>query len=83
VQQTNLFPQFKTIVIFVPLIMATLARNVLQIPLPKFHDSNDVVTHVGKLAKVCVMNGEGTNAHKITIFPYHIKREKYKLVHFL
>jgi hypothetical protein len=64
-QKTNLFSQFITVVIHVPPTMAIVAPNVLQIPLPKFHDSNDVVTHIGKLAKVCVTNGEDIDAHKL------------------
>ncbi len=68
-QQTNLFSQFITIVIHVPLAMVIVAPNVLQIPLPKFHDGNDVVIHIGRLTKVCVMNGEDIDAHKLQLFP--------------
>jgi hypothetical protein len=49
--------------------MTIVAPNVLQIPLPKFHDGNDVVTHIGRLAKVCVTNGEDIDAHKLQYFP--------------
>jgi hypothetical protein len=49
--------------------MAIVVVNILQIPLPKFHDGNDVVTHIKSLAKICVMNGEDTNAHKLQYFP--------------
>jgi hypothetical protein len=45
--------------------MVVMATNVLQIPLPKFHDGDDAITHIGRLAKLCVMNGEDTNAHKL------------------
>jgi hypothetical protein len=48
--------------------MAIVVVNILGIPLPKFHDG-DGVTHIGRLAKVCVMNGEDTNAHKLQYFP--------------
>ncbi len=41
----------------------------MRIPLSKFHDGNDVVTCIGRLAKVCVMNGEDTNARKLQYFP--------------
>ncbi len=68
-QQTNLFSQFIVAMILVPLAMAIVSANVLQIPLPKFHDGDDVVIHIGRLAKVCVINGEDTNAHKLQYFP--------------
>jgi hypothetical protein len=45
-----------------------VAANILQIPLPKFHDGDDAVTHIGRLAKVCVMNGKNTDAHKLQYF---------------
>jgi hypothetical protein len=34
-----------------------------------FHDGNDVITHIGRLAKARVMNGEDTNAQKLQYFP--------------
>ncbi len=43
--------------------------NVLQMPLTKFHDGNDAITHIGRLAKVCVKNGEDIDAHKLQYFP--------------
>jgi len=49
-------------VINVPPKMAIVVVNILQIPLPKFHDGNDAIIHIGRLAKICVMNGEDTNA---------------------
>jgi hypothetical protein len=49
----------------VPATMAIVVVNILQIPLPKFHDGDDAITHIGRLAKLCVMNGEDTNAHKL------------------
>jgi hypothetical protein len=48
--------------------MAIVVGNVLQTPLLKFHDGNDAKTHVGKLAKGCVMNDEDTNAQKLQHF---------------
>ncbi len=48
-----------------PATMAIVVVNILQIPLPKFHDGDDAITHIGRLAKLCVMNGEDTNAHKL------------------
>jgi len=68
-QQTNLFSQFTAIVIPMPPRMAIMATNILRIPLPKFHDGDDVITHIGRLAKVCVMNGEDIDAHKLQYFP--------------
>jgi hypothetical protein len=44
--------------------MVIVATNVLRIPLPKFHDGDDAKTQIGRLAKICVTNGEDTNAHK-------------------
>jgi hypothetical protein len=52
-----------------PLPMAIVTPNILRIPFPKFDDGNDVVTHIGRLAKVCVMNGEDNDAHKLQYFP--------------
>jgi hypothetical protein len=49
--------------------MAILVTNVLRILLPKFHDGDDVITHIGKLTKVCVTNGEDIDAHKLQYFP--------------
>ncbi len=46
-------------------LMAIVVGNALQTPLPKFHDGNDAKSHVGKLAKGCVMNDEDTDAHKL------------------
>jgi hypothetical protein len=45
--------------------MAIVATKVLWIPLPKFHDGDDAVTHIGRLAKLCVTNGENIDAHKL------------------
>jgi hypothetical protein len=41
--------------------------NVLCILLPKFYDDNNVVNHVGWLAKVCVTNNEDKNAHNFIV----------------
>jgi hypothetical protein len=68
-QQTNLFSQFTIIVIPVPLAMAIVATNVLRIPLPKFHDGDDAITHIGRLTKICVTNGEDIGAKKLQYFP--------------
>jgi hypothetical protein len=67
-QQTNLFSQFTTIVIIVPPAMVITAANILQIPLPKFHDGDDVIRNIGRLAKVCVMSCEDTTTHKLQYF---------------
>ncbi len=64
-QQTNLFSQFTIGAIHVPLAMAIMATNVLWISLPKFHDGDDGIIHIGRLAKVCVTNGEDTDAQKL------------------
>jgi hypothetical protein len=52
--------------------MVIVAPNVLQIPLPKFHDGNDAVTHITRLAKVCVSNGEDIN---YSIFLQHYEEK--------
>jgi hypothetical protein len=49
--------------------MVVVVTNVLRIPLPKFHDGDDAIIHIGKLAKVCVTNGKDTDAHKLQYFP--------------
>jgi hypothetical protein len=49
--------------------MVIVTPNILRIPLPKFHDDDDVVTHIGRLAKICVMNCENNDAHKLQYFP--------------
>ncbi len=46
-----------------------MAINVLWIPLAKFHDADDVVIHIERLAKVCVTNGEDIDAHELQYFP--------------
>jgi hypothetical protein len=56
-------------IIHVLLAMAKMATNVLQIPLPKFHDGDDAIIHIGRLAKICVTNVEDTNAHKLHYIP--------------
>jgi hypothetical protein len=53
--------------------------NVLQIPLPKFHNGDDAVTHIRRLAKVCVTNGEDTNAHKLQYFPTTLRGKNVSL----
>jgi hypothetical protein len=45
--------------------MVIVAPNVLRISLPKFHDGDDVVIHIARLAKVCVTNGGDIDAHKL------------------
>jgi hypothetical protein len=49
----------------VPPIMVVMVINILQIPLPKFHDGDDVITHIGRLAKICARNGDDNDAHKL------------------
>jgi hypothetical protein len=44
-QQTTLFSQFTTIIIHVLPTIVIIATNVLQIPLPKFHDGDDTNAH--------------------------------------
>jgi hypothetical protein len=49
--------------------MVIVTINVLQISLTKFHDGNDAIIHIGRLAKVCVTNGKDIDAHKLQYFP--------------
>jgi hypothetical protein len=37
--------------------------------MPKFHDGYDAIIHIGRLAKMCVINGEDIDAHKLQYFP--------------
>jgi len=53
----------------VPLAMTIMATNILRISLPKFHDGDDAIIHIGRLAKVCVTNGEDIDAKKLQYFP--------------
>ncbi len=50
---------------FVLLIMALLAANVLCIQLPKYHDNDDPMSHLQQLTKVYVTNGENTRDYKL------------------
>ncbi len=53
-----------------PPTMAIVVGNVLWIPfMPKFHDGYDAIIHIGRLAKMCVINGEDIDAHKLQYFP--------------
>ncbi len=52
-----------------PPTMVIMAINILRIPLPKFHDGDDVVTYIGRLTKVCVMHSEDIDVHKLQYFP--------------
>ncbi len=62
------------------LAMAIVTPKVLRISLPKFHDGNDAVAHVGRLAKVCVTNGEDNDALNYSIFLQRYK-ENCELVY--
>ncbi len=55
--------------------MVVVVTNVLQIPLPKFHDGNDAIIHIGKLAKICVTNGEDILHINYNIFLQHYKEK--------
>ncbi len=45
--------------------MVIVEPNILQITLPKFHDGDDAITHIRRLTKICVMNGEDSDARKL------------------
>lgn len=55
--------------------MTTLAHNVLRVPLLKYHDEDDHVTHIWQLRQVCITNGENTHAHKLQYFPNTLRRQ--------
>jgi hypothetical protein len=69
-----IFP-IHTTVILVPLAMVIVVGNVLWIPLPKFHDGDDAIIHIGRLTKICVTNSEAINAHKLEYFPTTLWRK--------
>jgi hypothetical protein len=50
---------------FVPPIMALPTVNVLCIQLPKYHDNDDLVSHLRQFTKVCVTNGKNIPDHKL------------------
>jgi len=52
-----------------------MATNVLRISLPKFHDGDDAIIHIGRLAKVCVTNGEDTDAKNYNVFLQHYEEK--------
>ncbi len=45
--------------------IAIIPINVLRIQLLKYHDNDDHVLHIWQLTKVCVINGEDINDHKL------------------
>jgi hypothetical protein len=47
----------------------------LKVPLPKYHDGDDPMTHVKQLTHVCIMNGENIYVHKLQNFPNTLKRQ--------
>jgi hypothetical protein len=49
--------------------MVALMANALKVPLPKYHDGDDPMTHV------CIMNGENIYVHKLQYFPNTLKRQ--------
>jgi hypothetical protein len=66
----------------VPPTMVIVAPKVLRIPLPKFHDGDDAIIHIGRLTKVYVTNGEDTDAHKLQLFLQHYE-EKMRVCLFI
>jgi len=47
--------------------------NVWCIQPPKYHDNDDLMSHLQKLTKVCVTNKEDTNNHKLQYFLNSLK----------
>jgi len=64
-QQTNLFSHFIVVVIHVPPINGDSGTKCIMNTVTQFHDGDDVIIHIGRLTKVCVMNGEDIDAHKL------------------
>ncbi len=60
--------------------MVTLMANALEIPLPKYHDGDDWMTHVKQWTHVCIMNGENIYVHKLQYFPKHFEKTSNRLV---
>jgi hypothetical protein len=67
-------PTTVTIVMNVNPLMAIIHVNVLRIKLPKYHDNDGHVIHIRQLTKVCVINGEDIDDHKLQYFSNFIKR---------
>jgi hypothetical protein len=44
--------------------MVVVPTNVLHIQLPMYHE-NDPIIHIRQLTKICVINGEDTDDHKL------------------
>jgi hypothetical protein len=74
-KKTTLTTLIITSTMFVPPIMVLLATNVLCIQLPKYHDSDDPMSHLQQLTKVCVTNGKNIEDHKLQYFPNSLKRK--------
>lgn len=61
--------------------------NVLWIQLPKYHDNDDLASHIWQLTKVWMTNGENIEDHKLQYFPIFLKRRvaywfsKYETMH--
>jgi hypothetical protein len=47
----------------------------LKVPLPKYHDGDDQMTHVKQLTHVCIMNDENVYVHKFQYFPNTLRRQ--------
>jgi hypothetical protein len=55
--------------------MVALVANALKIPLPKYHDGDDQMTHVKQLTHVCIIYGENIYVSKLQYFPNALKRQ--------
>ncbi len=43
--------------------------------MPKYYDGDDLMTHLKQFTKICVINGENIDVHKVWYFPkYTLKR---------
>lgn len=47
--------------------------NALHIQLLKYHNNEDPILHIQQLTKVCVINGENIDNHKLLYFPNFLK----------
>lgn len=60
-------------------MMATTPINVLKVPIFKYHDGNDPMTHVKKLIEVCITNRENLDVHIFMIGYTYLEKTSYKL----
>jgi hypothetical protein len=53
--------------------MVLSTTNVLWLQLPKFHDNDDLASHIRQLTKVWMTNGENIKDRKLQYFPIFLR----------